>query len=122
MQGKKVGNALYIRDEDRKLQETRARWRRYFASLLSTTSAALDRTIIEGRSPKPVVLSLGDPPVLDETKQGLRSMANGKAMGSDELPAELPKFGLSDSSHEILLTFHGIMVAVWMTEEVPQEW
>ena len=49
-------------------------------------------------------------------------MANGKAMGPDELPAELLKLGLSDSSHGILLAFHDIIVAVWMTGEVPQEW
>ena len=49
-------------------------------------------------------------------------MANGKAMGPDELPAKLLKLGLSDSSHEILLALHDIIVAVWMTGEVPQEW
>ena len=49
-------------------------------------------------------------------------MANGKAMGPDELPAQLLKLGLSDCSHEILLAFHDIIVAVWMTGEVPQEW
>ena len=49
-------------------------------------------------------------------------MASGKAMGPDELPAELLKLRLSDSSHEILLAFHDIVVAVWMTGEVPQEW
>ena len=59
---------------------------------------------------------------MKETKKALRSMANGKAMGPVELPAELLKFGLSDSSHEILLAFHDIIVAVWMTGEVLQEW
>ena len=49
-------------------------------------------------------------------------MANGKAMGPDELPAELLKLGISDNSYEILLAFHDIIVAVWMTWEVPQEW
>ena len=49
-------------------------------------------------------------------------MANGKDTEPDELPAELLKLGLSDSSHEILLVFHGIIVAVWMTGEAPQEW
>ncbi|CAM9718604.1 unnamed protein product, partial [Ascophyllum nodosum] len=77
----------------RKLDEIRARWRRYFTSLLNTTSAALNRTIIEGPSQKPTALSLGDPPVVSETKTALRSMANGKAMGPDELPAELLKLG-----------------------------
>ena len=74
----------------------------------STRPRPPNRTIIEGLSQKPTAL---------------RSMANGKAMGPDELPAELLKLGLSDSSHEILLAFHGIIVsAVWMTGEVPQEW
>ena len=82
----------------------------------------LNRTIIEGLSQKPIALSLGDPPVVSETKKALRSMANGKAMGPDELPVELLKLGLSVSSHEILLPFHDIIVAVWMTGEVPQEW
>ena len=59
---------------------------------------------------------------MSETKKALRSMASDKAMGPDELPAELLKLGLSDSSHEILLAFHDIIVTVWMTGEVPQEW
>ena len=126
LQSKKAGSAQYIRDEDGnlllKLEEIRARWRRYFAFLLNTTSDALNRTIIEGLSPKPVALSLGDPPVVNETKQALRSMTNGKVMGPDKLPAELLKLGRSDSSHEILLAFHGIFVTVRMTREVPQEW
>ena len=126
LQGKKLRGAQYIRDENGKLlwklDEIRARWRRYFTSLLNTTSVTLNRTIIEGLLQKPTVLSLGDPPVVSETKKALRFMANGKAMGPDELPAELLKIGLSDSSHEILLAFHDIMVAVWMTGEVSQEW
>ena len=126
LQDKKLGSAQYIRDENgkllRKLDEIRARWRRYFTSLLNMTSAALNRTIIEGLSQKPTAMSLGDPPVVSETKKPLRFMASGKAMGPDELPAELLKLGLSDSSHEILLAFHDIIVAVWMTREVPQEW
>ena len=48
-------------------------------------------------------------------------MANGKAMGTDKLPVELLKLGLSDSSHELLLAFHDIILSVWMTGEVPHE-
>ena len=104
LQGKKLGSAQYTRDENakllRKLEEIHARWRRYFTSLLNTTSAALNQTMIEGLSEKPTALSLGDPPVVSETNKGLRSMASGKAMGPDELQAELLKLRLSDSSHE----------------------
>ena len=123
LQGKKLRSAQYIRDENGKLlpklDEIRARRRRYFTSLLNRTSATLNRTITEGLSQKPTALSLGDPPAVSETKKALRSMVNGKAMGPDELPAELLKLGLSDSSHEILLAFHDIIGAVWMTGEVP---
>ena len=74
LQGKKLESAQYIRDEDgkllRKLGEIRARWRRYFTSLLNTTSAALNKNVIEGLSQKPTALSLGDPPVVNETKKG----------------------------------------------------
>ena len=59
---------------------------------------------------------------MNETKQALRSMANGKAMEPEELLAELLKLGLSDSFREIFVAFHGIIVAVWMTGDVPQEW
>ena len=74
LQGKKLESAQYIRDENgkllRALDEIRARWRRYFTSLLNTTSAALNRTIIEGLSQKPTALSLGGPPVVSKTKKG----------------------------------------------------
>ena len=48
-------------------------------------------------------------------------MSNGKAMGRNELPAELLKLGLSDSSNKIFLAFHGIIVTEWTTGDVPQE-
>ena len=74
LQGKKLRGAQHIRDENgkllRKLDEIRARWRRYLTSLLNTTSATLNRTIIEGLSQKPTALSLGDPPAVSETKNG----------------------------------------------------
>ena len=75
LHGKKVGSAQCIREEDwkllRKLEEICARWRRYFASMLNTTMATLDRIMIDGLSPNPVALSLGDPPDMNETKQAL---------------------------------------------------
>ena len=58
---------------------------------------------------------------MNKMKKYLTFMANGKAMAPDELPVELLKLGLSDSPHEILLAFHGIIMVVWMTGEVPQE-
>ena len=60
---------------------------------------------------------------MDETNETLRYMSNnGKVMKQGELPAELVELGLSDISHGILLAFHSIIVVVWMTMGVPQEW
>ena len=88
-----MGSTQYTRDEDgnllRKLKEIREGWRRCSPSLLNTTSAALDLIITEGLSPTSAALSLEDTLVVDGTNQALRSMANGKAMGPDELPADL---------------------------------
>ena len=54
---------------------------------------------------------------MDDTKQALRSMVNVKVIGPDELPVGLLKLALSNSSHEIVLAFYGIIVAVCMTGE-----
>ena len=56
---------------------------------------------------------------MDEINKALIYMFNGKAMRPGELPAELVKLGLSDSSDEILHAFHGIIVVVWMTMGIP---
>ena len=87
-------SSLCIRDEDGKLlwklEKILEMWRRYIPFLINTTSAALNRTIIECLSSnKLIALTLGDPLVVGETKQVVISMDNGKVMGLDELPAEL---------------------------------
>ena len=43
-------------------------------------------------------------------------MVIGKTMELHELLAELRNVGLSDSSRKSLLTFHGVIVAVWTTD------
>ena len=71
-QGKKLESAQYIGDKNGSFYGslTRSvRGRRYFTSLLNTTSAALNRTVIESLSQKLTALSLGDPPVVSETKK-----------------------------------------------------
>ena len=77
-------------------------WGRYIPFLLNTTSAALDRTIIGCLSSnKLMALTLGDPPVVGETKEVVISMDIGKVMGLNELPAELFNLWLSGRSHEV---------------------
>lgn len=48
-------------------------------------------------------------------------MADNKAVGPDELPAEILKLGLKEEP-AILESLHNIIVAIWRGGEVPQKW
>ena len=48
-------------------------------------------------------------------------MANAKAMGPDNLPAEPLKLGVRANSR-LLTAFHGIILRIWQEETVPQLW
>ena len=48
-------------------------------------------------------------------------MANAKAVGPDELPAEFLKLGLGDDS-TILQELHHTILVAWRTGTVPQLW
>ena len=48
-------------------------------------------------------------------------MANRKAVGPDDLPAEVIKLFL-DGDQRLLHDLHAIIVAIWQTGEVPQQW
>ena len=48
-------------------------------------------------------------------------MANAKAMGPDNLPAELLKLGVR-ASPRLLAAFHGIILRIWQERTVPQLW
>ena len=54
-------------------------------------------------------------------EEAVRSMANRKAVGPDELPAELLK-ALLDRNRAPFQHFYIIVRAVWMTGQVPQAW
>ena len=48
-------------------------------------------------------------------------MTNAKAMGPDNLPAELLKLGVQASS-TLLDVFHGVSLRIWEGRRVPQVW
>ena len=58
---------------------------------------------------------------MEEVKEAVGKLGNGKAVGVDNVCGELLKLGLSENS-AILKCFHNIVVAVWQQEVVPQEW
>ena len=63
---------------------------------------------------------LGEPPTLGEVVV-VRRMTNAKAMGPDNLPAELFKLGVRASSR-LLVAFYGIILRIWKEQKVPQLW
>ena len=116
----KARSAEIIRDEDgtllRDKVRIRERWARFCQNLLNTKSLKLDPTII--LPPRPPKLSLEDEPSMDEMTEALKGMSNWKAVGPDGLPVELLKI----DHPAFAQCFHNILVNVWSTGEVPQQW
>ena len=87
LEGKKARNEQVIRDENgtllRDKLRIRERWVKFFDKLLNTKSLKLDPTIIELLPPRPLELSLGDEPSMNEMTQVSCSL-----VGPDDLPAE----------------------------------
>ena len=75
--------------------------------------------IIEGLPHCPVTHALGVELTENEVIAALRSMANAKAVGSDELPVELLKLGLNHDP-TVLREFHRVIKLVWHQRKVPQ--
>ena len=68
--------------------------------------------------PRPLEVSFGDEPSLNETMRVIKAVPTWKALGPDDLPAELLKL----DHPEIIQCFHHILANVWITGEVPQQW
>ena len=94
LEGTKATSEQFIMDEDgtllRDQVRIRERWLGHFHKLLNTKSLKLDpAVIIDLLPPRPLELSLGDEPSMDEMMGVIKSMSNWKAVGPDDLPAEL---------------------------------
>ena len=55
---------------------------------------------------------------MDDLTVVIRGMPNWKAVGPDSLPAELLKI----DHPEFIRYFHNLLVNVWRTGDVPQQW
>ena len=118
-------NSLYIRDEEgimlRDPELVRGRWARFFGTLLNSKSDKLKLDIIDKLPQWPITHALGVEPTENELIGALRSMANAKAVGPDELPVELLKLGINNDP-TVLRVFHLVIKRVWHQREVPQRW
>ena len=80
-----------------------------------------DSTSLEGLPQWPITHALGVEPTENEVIGALRSMANAKAEGPDELPVELLKLG-TNNNPTVLREFHRVIKLVRHQREVPQRW
>ena len=93
-------------------EEILQRWTRHFQALLNNSSPMLDPSVVHSLPKLQICHALGGPPTRGEVVLALRRMANAKAMGPGNLPAELLKLGVRASSH-LLVAFHGIILRIW---------
>ena len=95
----KVNSRWYIREEEGIMPRDPGlilgRWARFFGTLLNLISDKLRLDIIEGLPQWPITHALGVEPTENELIGALRSMANAKAVGLDELPVEFLKLGIN---------------------------
>ena len=116
-------NLQYIRDEEGEILRdpgfVLGRWAWFFGALLNAISDKLRLNIIEGLPQWPVTHNLGVEPTENEVTEALRSMANAKAVGLDELPVKLLKLGLNHHP-TVPREFHRMVKLVWHQREVPQ--
>ena len=81
---------------------------RFFSGLLNGESYRPDHSIIAGIPQHPIPHVLEVESTDEEVASALRSMANAKAVGPDELPVELLKLGLHHDT-TVLREFHRVI-------------
>ena len=118
-------SSQFIRDEQggllRDPEETLQRWTRYFQALLNNSSPTLDPSVVHSLPQLQICHAPGEPLTRGEVVLTLRRMANAKAMGPNNRPAELLKPGVRVSSR-LLAAFHGVILRIWQEQTVPQPW
>ncbi|CAB1102902.1 unnamed protein product [Ectocarpus sp. CCAP 1310/34] len=98
VEGKRSFTSQNTKDEDGKVLRDptfiRQRWARWFHKLLNTKSPTIDLHAADKVKRSPTCVPLHDIPSLLEVEEAVQEMANRKAVGPDDLPAELIKLFL----------------------------
>ena len=120
---KTVESQCVLDEERRLLREKgriRERWVRFFRSLLNSKSDMLDADIPKRLPQHPIASALGIEPTEEEIATAMKAMANAKAVGPDDFPAELLKLGLQQD-RTILRELHRLTILIWRQGKVPQQ-
>ena len=116
MEGKRLFNSQYIKDEECRLLRDNAfihtRWVKWLHQLLNTKSPTLDLSIEDELKRWPPCIPLDDVPHRYEVEEAIRALANRKAVGPDGFLAELVKVLADEGEFDTHGTFHDIIVAV----------
>ena len=92
------------------------RWAEHFDSVLNRPSSINDEAI--NRLPQVEInTSLADPPTVLETQKAIELLSNGKAPGSDSIPAEIYKTGGPKLVERMTLMFE----EMWKQKRIPQD-
>lgn len=86
-------------------------WKRHVDCLLNNGATALEPSITDEVERTPIVFTLGDTLTLQKVRGALGMIANGKAMGPDEVPKNLLKLGIRENQI-ILWKFDDVIVKV----------
>ena len=125
LEGKRDRSSAYVKDENgvllRDVELIREPWVRWFHTLLNAKSQRLDPNIAEGLHQWRKNMPLGVQPTMQELKDAIRSLANGKAVGPDGVPVELFKIALNGDP-ALRRRLLDIVVRIWRKGEVPQQW
>ncbi|CAB1107589.1 unnamed protein product [Ectocarpus sp. CCAP 1310/34] len=120
VEGKRLFTSQNIKDVDGKVLRdptfSRQRWARWFHKLLNTKTPTIDLHEADKVKQWPTCMPLDDIPSLLEVEEAVREMANRRAVGPEDLRAELIKIFL-DGDQRLLREFHAIVVDVWQTGE-----
>ena len=96
------------------------RWKEYLEEILNTSTSFLGKEETE-RLPQPPLPELPisiRPPSKREIVDAIKTMKNGKAAGSDHIPAEVLKTDSCATADILLPLFQDI----WQKEKFPKEW
>lgn len=112
---------IYSRDKSKRLtdpDEVLARWAEHFCEVLNPSSQGADLSYINQLENLPIAPDLDNPPSFQEFHQAIKRLKNGKASGSDNLPAEVFKYGGPNIKNRLF----ELVLQIWETENIPQEW
>ena len=127
LERKRDRSSAYVKDENgvllRDAELIRELWVRWFHTHPNAKSPRLDPNIAEGIDQWPENMPLRVQPTMQELTDAIDSLANGNAIGPDEVSVELFKITLNGDPalrRRLLLIY--VVVRIWRGGEVPRQW